>query len=84
MKSIFTLTAIAALLTFSGCKSADNTPSGKANEGVLQTTETVNESTHQSPAEKKVMMILQLDEEYKQGKITEEEYDARRQQILGN
>lgn len=82
MKSLLILTPVLGLLLATGCKSMDDTASGKANEGVLPTTETVSETYHQSPAEKKVMMMQLLDREYAAGGMTEATYDMRRQQIL--
>jgi len=83
IKASFSAAAAAVLLIgLTGCESMDDTPSGQANEGVLGPTPTVSETFHQSPAEKKVMMIQLLDDEYKKGQMTEAEYNAKREKIL--
>lgn len=84
MKTLLITFAIAGLIIASGCENLDDTPSGQANEGVLGGTQTVSETNHQSPAEKKVIAMQQLDDKYKSGGMTAAEYDARRQQILDN
>lgn len=82
MNTLRIFTVLASLLVFTACESLENTNSQKAEKDVLPNTPTVSETFHQSPAEKKVMMIQLLDDQYKAGKMSEAEYDAKRQQIL--
>ncbi|GHC09090.1 hypothetical protein [Cerasicoccus arenae] len=77
MKLLLIISAFAGLLIVTGCKT------NSSEKGILPANETVSETFHQSPAEKKVFAMQQLDDKYKSGGMTEAEYNTRREEIIG-